>query len=83
MKIHIERRMNMKLGSEECNEALHNYKTSNRSEELMIELLLIPEDADDETYTAMTYKICDELNEEEIGVLDVVVTRIRDELGIS
>jgi hypothetical protein len=49
----------------------------------MIELLLIPEDADDDTYAAMTYKICDDLDEKEIKVLDVIVRKIRDELGIS
>lgn len=73
----------MKIDSNECKEALRNYKTSNLSEELMIELLLIPTDADDETYANMTWKICDSLDSEEIDILDVVITKIREELGIE
>lgn len=73
----------MKLGSEECNKLLKNYKAKNLSEELMIELLLIP-DGNDKMFADMANKICNsELSDEDIEKLDIVVTRIRDELGIS
>ena len=72
----------MKINSIECNEALRNYKTSTKSEELMIELLLIPEE-DDDAFAKMTEKICTTLDTEEIEVLDKLVTKIRKELGIE
>jgi hypothetical protein len=73
----------MKLGSEECNEALRNYKTSNRVEELMVELLLLPEDASDEEFGAMTIKFCDELTDEEFDTIQAVRDKIDEELGIT
>ena len=72
----------MKLGSNECIEALKNYKTNNRSEELMIELLLVQED-DDQAFSEMTHKICEELEIGEVAVLGELVTKIRKELEIE
>lgn len=74
----------MKLDTKESTEALKNYKTKNLAEELMVELLLIPRDAEDEIFANMTYKICDSgLSDEEIATLDVVIKRIEEELGIE
>lgn len=72
----------MKLNSKECDEALRKYATTNRKEELMVELLLVRED-DNEELANMTYKICDTLTSEEIDDLVNVVSKIRDELGIE
>lgn len=72
----------MKINSKECIEALKNYKTSNRSEELMIELLLVKED-DDEGFVMMTEKICNELETDDIDKLGELVTKIRKELEID
>jgi hypothetical protein len=73
----------MKLGSRECNEALKNYVTSNLAEELMIELLLIPKDAENDVWANMTYKICDSFeSDEEIEALVDTIKRIEKELGI-
>jgi hypothetical protein len=73
----------MKLGSKECNEALRKYKTSNRVEELMVELLLIPEDASDDKFAEMTMKFCDELSDEEFETIQEVRDRFDEELGIE
>lgn len=73
----------MKLGSKECNEALRNYKTSNRVEELMVELLLLPEDASDDEFARMTDKFCTELTDEEFDTIQVVRDRFDEELGIT
>lgn len=73
----------MKLGSKECNEALKGYKSKSIAEALMVELLLIPEDADDEVFADMTYRIIDLLTDREVETLDIVVTKIRNNLGID
>lgn len=72
----------MKLGSKECNEVLRNYKTSNRVEELMVELLLLPEDASDDAFAEMTDKFC-ELSDEEFDTIQEVRDRFDEELGIT
>lgn len=54
----------------ECNDALKNYKPKNLTEELIMELLLIPKEADDEIFGSITKKICNSgLSDKEIEVM--------------
>lgn len=73
----------MKLGSEEINEKLRNYEPLNKVEKLMVELLLLPEDASDEAYGAMTYKFCNELSDEEFDTIQEVRDKFDKVFGIT
>jgi hypothetical protein len=72
----------MEINSKECNEALGKFIPSNYSEELVKELLLIPQ-GDDDAFANMTYKICDTLSDDEFNELPDVVTRVRKQIGLD
>ena len=72
----------MKLGTLECDEALRKYKTEDRIEKLMIELLLI-DDIETALLRQMAEEIYTQCTQEEIDNLASVVTKLRNEIGIE